>query len=159
MGDGQNLKRILDEKGMNIRKISRITGITASTLYSIVNRDSNLRYDWALRIANILDIEPEEICTESPFSGNLKKEDVYPSVKDPKGLLDKMRVKGYLESSMYQLMMLYGPTAMPEVDKLLTDFYQLDDESRSEVIQFINMKKKNHKDPQRVKDTKGIKGW
>ena len=51
MGDGQNLKRVLEEKGMNIRKISKITGITASTLYSIVNRDSNLRYDWALRIS------------------------------------------------------------------------------------------------------------
>ena len=99
MGDGQNLKRVLEEKGMNIRKISKITGITASTLYSIVNRDSNLRYDWALRIANILNIEPEEICSNSPFSGELKKEDVYPTVKDQKGRLDNMRVKSYLESA------------------------------------------------------------
>lgn len=159
MGDGQNLKRVLEEKGLNIRKISKITGITASTLYSIVNRDSNLRYDWALRIANILDIEPEEICSNSPFSGELKKEDVYPTVKDEKGRLDNMRVKGYLESSLMPLMKLYGPTAMPELDKLLTDFYQLDDEARSEVIQFLNMKRKNHRDPERMKDVKNIPAW
>lgn len=159
MGDGQNLKRVLDEKGMNIRKISKITGITASTLYSIVNRDSNLRYDWALRIANILNIEPEEICSNSPFSGELKKEDVYPTVKDPKGLLDNLRVNGYMEGSLTPLLRLYGPTAMPDVDKLLTDFYKLDDEARSEVIQFLNMKKKTHQDPKRVSDVKKIPGY
>ena len=57
------------------------------------------------------------------------------------------------------LMKLYGPTAMPELDKLLTDFYQLDDEARSEVIQFLNMKRKNHRDADRVKDIKSIPGW
>ncbi|MBP8968404.1 MAG: helix-turn-helix transcriptional regulator [Lachnospiraceae bacterium] len=159
MGDGQNLKRVLEEKGSNIRKISKITGITASTLYNIVQKDGNLRYDWALRIANVLDIEPEEICENSPFSGALTKEDVYPTVRDPKGFLDNMRVKGYLEGSLTPLLKLYGPTAMPDVDKLLTDFYQLDDEARSEVIQFLNMKKKTHKDQDRVKDVKNIPGW
>ena len=91
MGDGQNLKRVLEEKGSNIRKISKITGITASTLYNIVQKDGNLRYDWALRIANVLDIEPEEICENSPFSGALTKDDVYPTVKDRKGYLDNLR--------------------------------------------------------------------
>ena len=159
MGDGQNLKRGLEEHGTNIKRIAKITGITSSTLYTIVKRDSNLRYDWALRIANILNIEPEEICQNSPFSGGLSKEDVYPSVKDPKGILDNMRVKGYMESSLMPLLKLYGPTAMPDVDKLLTDFYQLNDDARSEVIQFLNMKRKNHRDPDRVKDIKKIPGW
>ncbi len=159
MGDGQNLKRVLEEKGSNIRKISKITGITASTLYNIVQKDGNLRYDWALRIANVLDIEPEEICENSPFSGALTKEDVYPTVRDPKGKLDNLRIKGYLEGSLIHLLKLYGPTAMPDLDKILTDFYQLDDEARSEVIQFLNMKKKTHKDPARVKDIKKIPGW
>ena len=159
MGDGQSLKRILDEKGSNIRKISKITGITASTLYNIVKKDGNLRYDWALRIANVLDIEPEEICANSPFSGALTKEDVYPTVKDPKGRLDNLRINGYLEGSLTPLLKLYGPTAMPDVDKLLTDFYKLDDEARSEVIQFLNMKKKTHMDPKRVNDVKKIPGY
>jgi len=64
-----------------------------------------------------------------------------------------------LEGSLTPLLKLYGPTAMPDVDKLLTDFYKLDDEARSEVIQFLNMKKKTHQDPKRVSDVKKIPGY
>ena len=31
MGDGKKLKEILDEKGTNVRKISKATGISATT--------------------------------------------------------------------------------------------------------------------------------
>ena len=34
MGDGKNLKKYLDEKGTNVRKIAKATGISATTLYS-----------------------------------------------------------------------------------------------------------------------------
>ena len=33
MGDGKNLKKYLDEKGTNVRKIAKATGISATTLY------------------------------------------------------------------------------------------------------------------------------
>ena len=36
MGDGKNLKKYLDEKGTNVRKIAKATGISATTLYSII---------------------------------------------------------------------------------------------------------------------------
>ena len=39
MGDGKKLKEILDEKGTNVRKISKATGISATTLYSIIQKD------------------------------------------------------------------------------------------------------------------------
>ena len=32
MGDGKNLKKYLDEKGTNVRKIAKATGISATTL-------------------------------------------------------------------------------------------------------------------------------
>ena len=43
MGDGKNLKKYLDEKGTNVRKIAKATGISATTLYSIIQKDSNIR--------------------------------------------------------------------------------------------------------------------
>ena len=49
MGDGKNLKKYLDEKGTNVRKIAKATGISATTLYSIIQKDSNIRFDFALR--------------------------------------------------------------------------------------------------------------
>lgn len=38
MGDGKNLKKYLDEKGTNVRKIAKATGISATTLYSIIQK-------------------------------------------------------------------------------------------------------------------------
>ena len=77
MGDGKNLKKYLDEKGTNVRKIAKATGISATTLYSIIQKDSNIRFDFALRLANELQIDVNEICSASPFSGTIKEEEIY----------------------------------------------------------------------------------
>ena len=56
-------------------------------------------------------------------------------------------------------MHLYGKIAMPDVDNLLTSFYQLDDEARKEVIETIRLKLQYHKDQERAKEVKQIKNW
>lgn len=66
MGDGKKLKEYIDKNGTNVRKIAKETGISATTLYTIIQRDSNIRLDFALRLANALDIEVNEICSGSP---------------------------------------------------------------------------------------------
>ena len=48
---------------------------------------------------------------------------------------------------------------MPDVDKLLTSFYQLDDESRQEVVETIRLNLQSHRDPVRAEQIKQIKGW
>ena len=60
---------------------------------------------------------------------------------------------------MYPLMMLYGKNAMPDVDNLLTSFYQLDDEARNEIVDTIKVKLQYHRDPKRAEDIKNIKKW
>ena len=145
---------------MNVRTLARKTGISPTTLYSLIQRDSNLRFDYALRIANELEIDVKEICEASPFSGALKESEIYPTIpNDVYGLLDENRVKGYLKSSMFPLMLLFGKNHMPDVDNLLTSFYQLDDEARKEVVESIRFKLQYHKDPKRAEDIKQIKGW
>ena len=67
MGYGANLKKILDEKGITIKDLSRKTGIAATTLYSIVQRDASVRYDSAIKIAGILDIPINAICKDNPY--------------------------------------------------------------------------------------------
>ena len=49
MGDGKKLKEILDSKNTNVRQIAKATGISATTLYSIIQKDSSIRFDFALR--------------------------------------------------------------------------------------------------------------
>ena len=46
MGDGKKLKEYLDEKGTNVRRIAKETGISATTLYTIIQKDSNIRFDF-----------------------------------------------------------------------------------------------------------------
>ena len=38
MGDGKNLKKYLDEKGTNVRKIAKATGISATTIFNYSKR-------------------------------------------------------------------------------------------------------------------------
>ena len=160
MGDGKNLKTLLDEKNISVRQIAKRTGISATTLYSIIQKDSNIRFDFALRIANELSIDVNDICSASPFSGELKEEEIYPTLPDGiNGALDASRVKTYLIHSLLPLMNLYGKNAMPDVDNLLTSFYKLDDEARHEVIETIKLKLQFHEDQERAKQIKGIKKW
>lgn len=56
IGDGKKLKEILDSKCTNVRLIAKATRISATTLYSIIQKNSNIRFDFALRLANELEI-------------------------------------------------------------------------------------------------------
>ena len=157
MGDGKKLKEILDSKNTNVRQIAKATGISATTLYSIIQKDSNIRFDFALRLANELEIDVNEICA---FSGAITEEEIYPTLPDGlNGALDGNRVKVYLKNSLYPLMYLFGKNSMPDVDNLLTSFYQLDDEARKEVVETIQFKLQYHKDKERAEQVKQIKGW
>ena len=40
-----------------------------------------------------------------------------------------------------------------------SSFYQLDDESRQEVVETIRLKLQYHRDPERAEQIKQIKGW
>lgn len=157
MGDGRRLKEILDEKNMSVRSVAKQAGISPTTLYTIVQNDTAIRFDFALRIANVLDIETSEICSKMPYEQNTGEE-VLPKL--PSGLDDMMdgnRIKRYLNNSLYPLMNYFGKDNLPMVDQHLTNYYMLNDEGRKEVDQFIESLLKIKKDSERAKDVKNIK--
>ena len=157
MGDGRRLKEILDERNMSVRSVAKQAGISPTTLYTIVQNDTAIRFDFALRIANVLDIETSEICSKMPYEQN-SGEEVLPKL--PSGLDDMMdgnRIKRYLNNSLYPLMNYFGKDNLPMVDHHLTNYYMLNDEGRKEVDQFIESLLKIKKDPERAKDVKNIK--
>lgn len=160
MGDGKKLKEILDMKGTNVRKIAKETGISPTTLYTIIQKDAHIRFDFGLRLANALEIDVSEICSASPFVNSFSEEEVSPAL--PEGLndaLDASRIKTYMKNSLYPLMHLFGKKSMPDVDRLLTYFYQLDDEARKEVVETIQFKLNYHRDLERTEQVKQIKRW
>ena len=157
MGDGKRLKEILDERSMSVRSVAKQAGISPTTLYTIVQNDTAIRFDFALRIANVLDIETSEICSKMPYEQN-SGEEVLPKL--PSGLDDMMdgnRIKRYLNNSLYPLMNYFGKDNLPMVDQHLTNYYMLNDDGRKDVDQFIESLLKIKKDSERAKDVKKIK--
>ena len=160
MGDGKKLKECLDRKGTNVRRIAKETGISPTTLYTIIQKDSKIRFDFGLQLANALEVDVTEICSSSPFSQDTTEE--IDRISIPIGLneaLNANRLKAYLTHSLYPLMHLFGKKNMPDVDRLLTYFYQLDDETRKEVVETLQFKLQYHKDPERAEKIKQIKEW
>lgn len=97
---GKNLKNAIKAKGLNVKKLSRMTGIPATTIYSGIQRNNGVRYDRALIIADALSIRPEEICShtlasigESTKSTDTIEEALLQIRKDRK----REQIKKYLE--------------------------------------------------------------
>ena len=142
MGYGKVLKEILDEKQMSVKTLSRNTGVPAPTIYSIIRRDTPIRYDTALRFANTLDIPLATICNENPYN----EEDESQRSK-----------KAYLSNRTSAIFTKFDYSDLPKVDQLIADFFVLDDMTREELFEYITLLKKNHSDPERVKILKEIK--
>ena len=149
MGYGQNLKKILDEKGMTVKELAIRAKIAPTTLYSIIQRDTAIRFDTALRISNILDIPIGFICKDNPYD-DIETLPKLPADKNKaKALMDK---KAYFSDRTLKLIKKFDYTELPNVDQLIADFYVLDDATRKELFEYLKLLKKNHSDKVRKKD-------
>lgn len=64
MSDSKKLDCILKEKDVCIKKMAREAGLPPTTVYSILHRDCDIRFDIALRIARVLEIDVADICSD-----------------------------------------------------------------------------------------------
>ena len=71
MREIEKLKKLLDDNRMSVKKLGKYTGIPPTTLYSILKRNSSIRYENAVRIANVFGIQPIEICSADVVSQEL----------------------------------------------------------------------------------------
>lgn len=65
MSDAEKLKEILNSKNMTVKDLSKRCGTPPTTIYTIIQRDKKIRFELAIKIANVLDIEVEEICSSA----------------------------------------------------------------------------------------------
>lgn len=62
MGLGTNLKKILKDKNLTIKELSKKSGVSINTLYSITKRDNDMsRYDIVKKIASALDVTVKDL--------------------------------------------------------------------------------------------------
>ena len=119
MGYGKKLKEILDKKNMTVIDLSKATKINKSTIYTIIRNDANIRYDFALRIANALEIDINEICqTDTFITGETMPElPKLPKKDKKKQAIDYTK---YRTSAIYAL---FDEKELPRVDMILSKFY------------------------------------
>lgn len=70
MGYGSKLREILQKQNLTVKELSDKTGIPATTLYSLINRDSSkIDTDTLIKICDVLDTDDAYILLENS-SGN-----------------------------------------------------------------------------------------
>jgi transcriptional regulator with XRE-family HTH domain len=154
MGYGNNLATAIKEKGWSVAETSRRSGVSANTLRTIIRRDSSVRYDHALRLANTLGIDIQLICKENPYDTG----DVEPGLlKDYHGLFTEINRNSYIKRRMSVLLELFNYTEFPIVDELLGRFAVLDDEGRKNALDYLNFLKAAHTDKERETALQAIK--
>lgn len=121
MGDGKKLKEIIKEKDVNVRQLSVRTGIPATTLYSAIQRDQKIRLDYALRLANCLEINPTVICSEAARFEN----DMPSLILSEQQNFYYRRLKGLMEN--------LDESDQEQLEQFLYGYYMLDDEGREQV--------------------------
>lgn len=73
MGFGIQLKKILKQKGITIKELSEMTGISINTLYSITKRDTKIPEQSIIdKISSALQIEEDELLTFDILTEDLR---------------------------------------------------------------------------------------
>lgn len=159
MGDGKKLKETLQKHGVNVKQLSQMTGLKASTLYSIIHKDSFIRFDYGLKIAHVLNEDVNAICTSKPLDGKLTEEDVYQMISDVPRAMAENRMKEYLLKKAFPLLKLFGSKNMTVVDEFLRAYYQLPDKDRKEMVEHMEIIVKYHSNPERTEEVKHLPEW
>ena len=146
MGYGKNLKKILDEKGMTVKELAKKAGIAPTTLYSIIQRDTAIRFDTALKISHILNIPINSICKDNPYDTG----ETLPTLpSDNERLMINLQKKAYFSDRTLKLVEIFDYTELPHIDQLIADFFVLNDSARSDLFEYIRIMKRSHTDPER----------
>ena len=69
MGDGQRLKAILREKGTNVRQVAKKAEVSPTTLYTIIQKDTDIKLDLGLRLATVLGVSVSDISSARSAKG------------------------------------------------------------------------------------------
>ena len=153
MGYGKNLQEAIKKSGMSVRHVANLAGISDDTLYSIIRRDSSVRFDHALRLANILDINVTDICKDNPYEDG---EGLPQKLSELGGLTAKINKSSYIKNRTVPILMLFEYSEMDKVDQLLSNFYKLNDTGRETAFNILSSLAQTNTDKDRKNKLKGI---
>ena len=123
-------------------------GIAPTTLYSIIQRDTAVRFDTALKISHILNIPINSICKDNPYEPG-ETLPILPS--DNEKLMINLQKKAYFSDRTIKLIKNFDYKEFSTIDQLIANFFVLNDTARSDLFEYIKIMKKSHTDPARQK--------
>lgn len=89
MGIGVRLEAIMKAKDINANELAKKIGVTPSTIYSMIKRDSNrVDIDLIIKIAHALGMTADELLSEEPYekpdtlAAHFDGEDLSPEEKE-----------------------------------------------------------------------------
>lgn len=124
---------------MTVKELAKKVGIAPTTLYSIIQRDTAVRFDTVLKISHILNIPINSICKDNPYEPG----ETLPALpSDNEKLMINLQKKAYFSDRTLKLVEIFDYTELPHVDQLIADFFVLNDTARSDLFEYIKIIKK-----------------
>ena len=154
MGYGKNLKQALDDNHMTVKELSQLADVSATTLYSCIQRDSSVRFDIALRIATILNIDINTICKMNPFTDLGSMSEYITKAVDQ---LSEKNYISYTQEQLLPIIKLFEYQELNNITQLISLYYSLDQDGRTQVFDMIEVTSRHHTNPERSKKLKELK--
>lgn len=118
MGFGINLKRILKEKGLTIKELAEISGVSINTLYSITKRDTEIPTPEIIdKIVNALKIKETDLLTFEDLNQTIKND-----------LISLKQAETSLRSKLYSIAEMLNSAALAELLNNAIDMLQDEDD-------------------------------
>lgn len=118
MGFGINLKRILKEKGLTIKELAEISGVSVNTLYSITKRDTEVPTPEIIdKIVNALKINRTDLLTFDDLNQSIKND-----------LISLKQAETSLRSKLFSIAEMLNSAALAELLKNAIDMLQDEDD-------------------------------
>lgn len=149
MALGTNLKEILKQKNMSIKDLSKKTGISLNTLYSITKRDGRMaRFDIIKKICETLeitesellgfDVEPEDYETENKRQ-NLRVYEVHRNSDERNGLITTKGTQQDIVRFFSGIDKFVDNAIDPLRYEYLSNFNKLNDKGKEKAIEQVEL--------------------
>lgn len=126
---GEELKDFIKASGYSVKAVADKANIPPTTLYSILERNGNMRFDHAMRIASVLNLPVYQLCDDVPDNAGAYQ---YPDNLSPR-------------TTEMILEHVKSESDLRELENFLESFYMLTDEGREQIVHLCEYMTKQKK--------------
>ena len=140
MNDGMRLKVLLEERGLTVKEVARVADIPPITLYSIISRNSDIKLEYAVKLATALGLKTKDIMGDENLDVYLEE---YSEEYSEEVRSEFKRILKVID--------LFEEDEIKNAEFLIQSFYQMDGEARDALTLIITfLLAKGHFIPERT---------